>query len=361
MINYKTSESVSIGHPDKMADYISDSIVDAYLAQDRDSHVGVETLLKGNTVVLAGEIKSSAKVDDEAVVREAVKHLNYDGRGFGFDSSCKIINLISQQSPDIALGVDKGGAGDQGIMYGYATNETKDYMPLEIDIANKLIQKEQGFIAQNPLYGADAKCQVTVKYDDNTPVNISTIIFSQLHSDKISEEQVSRDIIKYVIDPILQDCKLYENTKLLINPTGKFTIGGPVADAGVTGRKLVVDAYGGGIPIGGGAYCSKDPSKVDRSAAYMARCVAKNIVSMKMADKCLIGVSYAIGVKEPISISVDCFGTSYVLMKEIKQFVKSFSFVPDDIINYLHLKNIKYAPTNITKPYGNDLYPWEMI
>lgn len=361
MIKYKTSESVSIGHPDKMADYISDSIVDAYLAQDNNSHTGVETLLKNNTVILAGEIKSSAKIDNETIVREAIKNLNYDNRGFGFDSNCKIIDLISQQSPDIALGVDKGGAGDQGIMYGYATDETLSYMPLEIDIANKLIQKEQDFVLQNPVYGADAKCQVTVKYIDGIPEKISNLIFSQLHSDKLSEEQVKKDVMEKIINPVLQDHPLFKETNLLINPTGKFTIGGPTADAGVTGRKIVVDAYGGGIPVGGGAYCGKDPSKVDRSAAYMARHVAKKIVSLKMAKKCLIEVSYAIGIKNPVSIGFDCYGTNTISLNEIDSFIHSFDFSPNEIISYLHLKDIKYAETNITKPYGNNIYSWEIV
>ena len=305
MKQYFTSESVTEGHPDKLCDLISDSILDECLKQDKESRVAVETFASGNTITIAGQITSRAELNVENLVRKVIKEIGYDNEKLDMDyRTCKIDVNITKQSPDIAMGVDTGGAGDQGIMFGYASNETENYMPLAIDTAHKLAKRLAEVRKEKiiPYLRPDGKVQVTVEYENDKPKRIETILISTQHNDGISQEQIKEDIKENVINYIVPKTMIDENTKIYVNPTGRFVIGGPLGDTGLTGRKIIVDTYGGYARHGGGAFSGKDASKVDRSAAYMLRHIAKNIVANGYADKCEIQVSYAIGMKEPLSI-----------------------------------------------------------
>ena len=311
-----TSESVTEGHPDKIADQISDAILDACLKEDPHSRVACETLTATGLVVIAGEITTKAYVDFQSLVRGVVASIGYDNALYGFDSNtCAVISSINKQSGDIAMGVDTGGAGDQGMMFGYATNENADYMPTPISLAHKLCQqlttvRKNGTL---PYLRPDGKSQVTVEYDENhKPVRIDAVVISSQHSETVSTEELRADILKHVIQAALPAEMLDEDTKYHINPTGRFVIGGPMGDTGLTGRKIIVDTYGGMGRHGGGAFSGKDPTKVDRSACYMARHIAKNIVAAGLADRCEVQLAYAIGVAEPVSVLVDTFGTAKI-------------------------------------------------
>ena len=367
-----TSESVGEGHPDKMADQISDAILDAIIVQDRNCRVAVETLVKTGLVVLAGEITTSAEVDYEAIARKTIERIGYNHSDLGFDHlSCKVISAISKQSPDIAMGVDrdnkeKQGAGDQGLMFGYAINETKELMPATIQIAHDLVKKHSEVRNSGAIewLRPDAKSQVTINFNNGKPKNIDTVVLSTQHDDNIDMEEIHQNVLEHIIKPILPDELVTEETRYLINPTGSFVIGGPVGDCGLTGRKIIVDTYGGMARHGGGAFSGKDPSKVDRSAAYAARYVAKNIVAAGLADRCEIQVSYAIGVAEPTSIRIKTFGTEKIQEKQIIQLVhNNFDLTPFGIMSMLDLLKPIYEKTAAYGHFGreNDDFPWEKI
>ena len=316
-----TSESVTEGHPDKIADQISDAILDACLEQDRYSRVACETLTATGLVVIAGEITTKAYVDFQSLVRGVVSAIGYDNALYGFDSNtCAVISTINKQSGDIAMGVDTGGAGDQGMMFGYATNETPEYMPMAISLAHKLVQRlsqarKTGLL---PYLRPDGKSQVTVEYDEaGKPVRVDAVVISTQHAETVSNEELRADILKHVIQATIPANLLDADTKYHINPTGRFVIGGPMGDTGLTGRKIIVDTYGGMGRHGGGAFSGKDPTKVDRSAAYMARYIAKNVVAAGLADRCEVQLAYAIGVAEPVSVLVDTFGTGKIAARTI--------------------------------------------
>ena len=369
-----TSESVSAGHPDKVCDQISDAILDAYLSADPESRVACETMIKNNLVFVAGEITSIAKPDIEKIVRKTILEIGYNDDSLGFNgSNCEIKNLLSQQSPDIAQGVNEGegesheqGAGDQGIMFGYACNETDSLMPLPIDLAHRLVKKQTELMRSNELswLRPDAKSQVSVIYenDGKTIKGLSAIVLSTQHSESISQEEIKDLVMKKIISPIVPREWMLESTKIYINPTGKFVIGGPVGDCGLTGRKIIVDTYGGMARHGGGAFSGKDPSKVDRSAAYAARYVAKNIVAAGLADYCEIQVSYAIGVAEPTSININTFDSEKISKEKLYELVdKHFDLRPKSIIEMLNLKNISYLPTAAFGHFGRSDgdFSWE--
>jgi len=369
-----TSESVSAGHPDKVCDQISDAILDAYLSADPESRVACETMIKNNLVFIAGEITSIAKPDIEKIVRKTILEIGYNDDSLGFNgSNCEIKNLLSQQSPDIAQGVNEGegesheqGAGDQGLMFGYACNETDSLMPLPIDLAHRLVKKQTELMRSNELswLRPDAKSQVSVIYenDGKTIKGLSAIVLSTQHSESISQEEIKDLVMKKIISPIVPREWMLESTKIYINPTGKFVIGGPVGDCGLTGRKIIVDTYGGMARHGGGAFSGKDPSKVDRSAAYAARYVAKNIVAAGLADYCEIQVSYAIGVAEPTSININTFDSEKISKEKLYELVdKHFDLRPKSIIEMLNLKNISYLPTAAFGHFGRSDgdFSWE--
>ena len=369
-----TSESVSAGHPDKVCDQISDAILDAYLSADPESRVACETMIKNNLVFVAGEITSIAKPDIEKIVRKTILEIGYNDNSLGFNgSNCEIKNLLSQQSPDIAQGVNEGegesheqGAGDQGLMFGYACNETDSLMPLPIDLAHRLVKKQTELMRSNELswLRPDAKSQVSVIYenDGKTIKGLSAIVLSTQHSESISQEEIKDLVMKKIISPIVPREWMLESTKIYINPTGKFVIGGPVGDCGLTGRKIIVDTYGGMARHGGGAFSGKDPSKVDRSAAYAARYVAKNIVAAGLADYCEIQVSYAIGVAEPTSININTFDSEKISKEKLYELVdKHFDLRPKSIIEMLNLKNISYLPTAAFGHFGRSDgdFSWE--
>ncbi len=365
MKKYFTSESVTEGHPDKLADLISDSILDECLKQDENSRVAVETFVSGNTVTIAGQITSKAKFNIEDIVRNIIKKIGYDNENLDMDyRTCKINVDITKQSPDIAMGVDTGGAGDQGIMFGYASNETENYMPYAIDMAHKLARRlaevrKEGII---PYLRPDGKVQVTVEYEDDKPRRIETILISTQHNEEIEQSRIKQDVIKKVINEIVPSNMIDENTKIYVNPTGKFVIGGPLGDTGLTGRKIIVDTYGGYSRHGGGAFSGKDPSKVDRSATYMLRHIAKNIVANGYADKCEIQVSYAIGMKEPLSIYINTFGTGKKSDEDLVELIKSkFDLTPNGIIEYLDLRKPIYTRTTNYGHFGKDNLSWEEI
>ena len=362
---YFTSESVTEGHPDKLADLISDTILDECLKQDRDSRVAVETFVSGNTVTIAGQITSKAKLNIEDLVRSTIKEIGYDNESLDMDyRTCKIYVNITKQSPDIALGVDIGGAGDQGIMFGYASNETKNYMPYAIDMAHKLSKRLAEVRKKRiiPYLRPDGKTQVTVEYEDDKPKRIETILISTQHNADVEQEELKKDVIKNVINEVVPPNIMDENTKIYINPTGRFVIGGPLGDTGLTGRKIIVDTYGGYARHGGGAFSGKDSSKVDRSAAYMLRHIAKNIVANGYADKCEIQVSYAIGMEKPLSIYVDTFGTGKKTNEELVEIIKSkFDLRPKAIIDYLGLKEPIFTKTTNYGHFGKDELPWEKL
>lgn len=369
-----TSESVSAGHPDKVCDQISDAILDAYLSADPESRVACETMIKNNLVFVAGEITSITKPDIEKIVRKTILEIGYNDDSLGFNgSNCEIKNLLSQQSPDIAQGVNEGegesheqGAGDQGLMFGYACNETDSLMPLPIDLAHRLVKKQTELMRSNELswLRPDAKSQVSVIYenDGKTIKGLSAIVLSTQHSESISQEEIKDLVMKKIISPIVPREWMLESTKIYINPTGKFVIGGPVGDCGLTGRKIIVDTYGGMARHGGGAFSGKDPSKVDRSAAYAARYVAKNIVAAGLADYCEIQVSYAIGVAEPTSININTFDSEKISKEKLYELVdKHFDLRPKNIIEMLNLKNISYLPTAAFGHFGRSDgdFSWE--
>ena len=362
---YFTSESVTEGHPDKLCDYISDTILDECLKQDKNSRVAIETFAANNTITIAGQITSTARIKIGEIVRERIKEIGFDDAETDIDyRTCKINADITKQSPDIALGVDVGGAGDQGIMFGYACDETENYMPYAIDMAHKL-SKRLTDVRKNkdiPYLRPDGKTQVTVEYEDDKPKRIEAILISTQHLDTVSNEEIRKDIIEKVIKNVVPENMIDENTKIYINPTGRFVIGGPLGDTGLTGRKIIVDTYGGYARHGGGCFSGKDASKVDRSAAYMLRHIAKNIVANGYAKKCEIQVSYAIGMKEPLSICVNTFGTSKISEEELVDIIKNkFDLTPDGIIEYLDLKQPIYTKTTNYGHFGKPELPWEKI
>jgi S-adenosylmethionine synthetase len=352
-----TSESVTEGHPDKIADQISDAILDACLEQDPFSRVACETLTCTGLVVIAGEITTQAYVDFQSLVRGTVASIGYDNALYGFDSNtCSVISTINKQSGDIAMGVDTGGAGDQGMMFGYATNETEELMPTPISLAHKLTQRLTE-VRKNGLMSylrPDGKSQVTVEYDENgKPARIDAVVISSQHSEAISNDELHADVLKHVIQAVLPAKWLDEHTKYHINPTGRFVIGGPMGDTGLTGRKIIVDTYGGMGRHGGGAFSGKDPTKVDRSAAYMARHIAKNIVAAGLADKAEVELAYAIGVAEPVSVLVETFGTGKISEAALTSLVrKNFSLTPKGIIESLNLRRPIYQQTAAYGHFG---------
>ena len=358
-----TSESVSEGHPDKLADQISDAVLDGILAQDPRARVACETFLKTGAVIVGGEITTSAWVDLEELIRGVVVDVGYDSSSVGFDGrTCSVINMIGKQSPDIAMGVDREkpeeqGAGDQGLMFGYAANETPELMPAPIYYAHRLMEQQTRVRKQanNPLgwLRPDAKSQVTLRYEDGKPVAIDAVVLSTQHDEAVSLDELRAEVMEHIIAPVLPPEWLHANTLYHINPTGKFVVGGPVGDAGLTGRKIIVDTYGGMARHGGGAFSGKDPSKVDRSATYAARYVAKNVVAAGLADKCEIQLSYAIGVAEPTSISVTTFGTAKVPETRIEELVRQhFDLRPYGILKMLDLLHPMYRQTASLGHFG---------
>lgn len=372
-----TSESVTEGHPDKLCDYISDSILDSYLAKDKNARVACETVAGKGEIYITGEITSTANVDIEQVVRDTIKEVGYADSEYDIDyRTCKIYINLSKQSTDIALGVDKSledkegkdveseGAGDQGFMFGYACDETEELMPLPISLAHKLskrlteVRKEKIIDYLRP----DGKTQVTVEYDGEKPVRVDTIVVSTQHLPDVDMNVLKKDIIEKVIKPIVPANLLDENTKYFINPTGRFVIGGPLGDSGLTGRKIIVDTYGGAARHGGGAFSGKDPTKVDRSASYMARHIAKNIVANGYAKKCEIQIAYSIGVAKPVSIYVNTYGTNIISEEKlIEKINKTFDLTPRGIINYLDLQRPIYRQTTNYGHFGKKDLPWEKI
>jgi S-adenosylmethionine synthetase len=361
-----TSESVTEGHPDKIADQVSDAILDACLEQDPYSRVAAETLTATGLVVIAGEITTKAYVDFQSLVRGVIASIGYNNALYGFDSNtCAVISTINKQSGDIAQGVDTGGAGDQGMMFGYASNETPELMPAAISLAHKLTRRltevrKSGKLAY---LRPDGKSQVTVEYDANgKPARIDAVVISSQHSESVGNEELRADILKHVIQAVLPAAWLDENTKYHINPTGRFVIGGPMGDTGLTGRKIIVDTYGGAGRHGGGAFSGKDPTKVDRSAAYMARYIAKNVVAAGLADKAEVQLAYAIGVAEPVSVRVDTFGTGKVGEAKLTELVrKNFSLTPKGIIESLNLRRPIYQKTAAYGHFGRTEpeFTWE--
>ena len=356
-----TSESVSEGHPDKVADQISDAIVDALLKEDRESRIAVETLVKTGLVMVAGEVRTNAWVDIEEIVRKVVTDIGYDSSELGFDgNTCAVLNGIGKQSADIAVGVDEAenkdlGAGDQGLMFGYATNETDSYMPAPIHYAHELVRKQAEVrkSGQLPFLRPDAKSQLTFRYQDGKIVGVDAVVLSTQHDEDVALADLQAAVRKDIIEEVIPSEWLHSDTLYHINPTGRFVIGGPVGDCGLTGRKIIVDTYGGMARHGGGAFSGKDPSKVDRSAAYAARYVAKNIVAAGLADRCEIQVSYAIGVAEPTSISVETFGTEKIARTKIVELVREhFDLRPRGLIEMLGLKRPIYQPTAAYGHFG---------
>jgi len=361
-----TSESVTEGHPDKIADQVSDAILDACLEQDPYSRVAAETLTATGLVVIAGEITTKAYVDFQSLVRGVVASIGYDNALYGFDSNtCAVISSINKQSGDIAQGVDTGGAGDQGMMFGFATNETPELMPAPISLAHKLT-RQLSIVRKNgklPYLRPDGKSQVTVEYDENgKPARIDAVVISSQHSETVGNEELHADVLKHVIQAVLPSKLLDEHTKYHINPTGRFVIGGPMGDTGLTGRKIIVDTYGGAGRHGGGAFSGKDPTKVDRSAAYMARYIAKNIVAAGLADKAEVQLAYAIGVAEPVSVLVETFGTGKISQTKLTELVrKNFSLTPKAIIESLNLRRPIYKQTAAYGHFGRSEpeFTWE--
>jgi len=359
-----TSESVTEGHPDKIADHISDAILDAILEQDPTARVACETLVTTGLAVVAGEITTTAKVNYKQIIRETIEEIGYNNAEFGYDSNtCSVMDAIGTQSPDISQGVDHGGAGDQGLMFGYACNETPELMPMPIQMAHNLTRKlsevrRDGTI---PYLRPDGKSQVSIEYRDGQPFRVEAVVISS-QTDETDIETIREDILEKVIKPVIPAILLDDDTKYHINPTGRFVVGGPMGDAGVTGRKIIVDTYGGYAPHGGGAFSGKDPTKVDRSAAYMARYIAKNIVASGLADKCTVQLAYAIGVAEPVSVLVDSHGTGTIEDDRISDIVKqNFELTPKGIIEMLDLRRPIYKATARFGHFGrkNDEFSWE--
>ncbi|MEJ1966947.1 MAG: methionine adenosyltransferase [Gammaproteobacteria bacterium] len=365
-----TSESVSEGHPDKMADAISDAVVDAVIAQDKRARIAVETLVKTGVAIVAGELTTTASVEFEALIRKTILEIGYDSSDMGYDgASVGVINIIGKQSPDIAQGVDrkdekKQGAGDQGLMFGFATNETDVLMPAPIALAHRLVKKQADVRKKGKLsfLRPDAKSQVTLRYEDDKPVGIEAVVLSTQHSDDISTKALREAVMEEILKPVLPTKWIDKRTKYHINPTGRFVVGGPVGDCGLTGRKIIVDTYGGYARHGGGAFSGKDPSKVDRSAAYAARYVAKNIVAAGLAEKCEVQVSYAIGVAEPTSIMIETFGTSRLSRERLTQLVRAhFDLTPYGLREMLDLARPIYRKTAAYGHFGRTEpeFTWE--
>lgn len=377
MRKFFTSESVTEGHPDKLCDYISDSVLDAYLENDENSRVALETIASKGEIYLTGEITSKANVDIESIVRNTIKEIGYDSEEAGIDyKTCNIRINISKQSTDIAMGVDNAletrnknveaaeGAGDQGMMFGFACDETKELMPLAIMLAHKLAKRLEIVRKEKIIEGLrpDGKVQVTVEYEGDEPIRVDTIVVSAQHVQEKNIEELRKEIIENVIKAVVPAELLDSDTKYLVNPTGRFVIGGPYGDSGLTGRKIIVDTYGGYARNGGGAFSGKDATKVDRSATYMARFIAKNIVANKLARKCEIQISYAIGVAKPVSIYVETFGTNTIPEDEILKIIdEKFDLTPSGIINYLDLKRPIYKQTTNYGHFGKENLAWEKV
>jgi S-adenosylmethionine synthetase len=360
-----TSESVSEGHPDKVADQISDAILDAYLKQDPNSKVACECLITTGQLIIAGEITSTASVDAVSIAKEVIRDIGYTNSEYGFDcNTAAYINLLHQQSPEINHSVIDGGAGDQGLMFGYATNETKELMPLPIILAHKIMERQSELRKNGTLEWLlpDAKSQVTVRYENEVPVAIDTVVVSTQHKANVTQETIRREVINQIILPVINEYIKDSKPEFLINPSGSFTIGGPHGDTGLTGRKIIVDTYGGSCPHGGGAFSGKDPSKVDRSAAYAARYVAKHIVASGLADRCTVQLSYAIGVAEPTSIYVNTHGTGKTdddsIIAKIR---KVFDLTPNGITKMLNLRQPIYLKTASYGHFGRNGFPWEEL
>jgi S-adenosylmethionine synthetase len=360
-----TSESVTEGHPDKISDQISDAILDAILAQDQTARVACETLVTTGLVVIAGEITTKAVVDFSKVARETIREIGYTRAKFGFDcDTCSVLSAVGTQSPDIAIGVDTGGAGDQGLMFGFACNETPELMPMPIQLAHKLTKRlaETRKSGDLPYLRPDGKSQVTIEYRDGRPFRAEAIVISSQHDQNVSNEHLRAEIIEKIIKPTISPELLDKNTKYHINPTGRFVTGGPQGDAGLTGRKIIVDTYGGYAPHGGGAFSGKDPTKVDRSAAYVARYAAKNIVAAGLAEKCLVQLAYAIGVAEPVSVLVDTGGTGLLHESRLAELIREhFRLTPKGIIEDLRLRRPIYKETAAYGHFGRETetFTWE--
>jgi S-adenosylmethionine synthetase len=365
-----TSESVSEGHPDKVSDAISDGVLDAIYKLDPNARVACETFVTTGLVLVGGEITTTAYIDVQEVVRRTVKNIGYTSAEYKFDSeSCSVLNAIHSQSPDIAMGVDTGGAGDQGIMFGYACDQTPELMPMPIVYAHQLVKKLADVRKRNngimPYLRPDAKSQVTIEYDDQkNPVRVDTVVISTQHDGDAKQKKIKEDVLKYIIKPVIPAKYLDKKTKYFVNPTGRFEIGGPHGDSGLTGRKIIVDTYGGWAPHGGGAFSGKDPSKVDRSATYAARHIAKNVVAAKLAKECLVQLAYAIGVAEPVSIYVDTKGTGKIPDTEISAMIKKeVDLTPKGIINRLKLRRPIYQKTAAYGHFGRKEkeFTWEHL
>ncbi len=358
-----TSESVTEGHPDKISDQISDAILDAILAQDSTARVACETLVTTGLAVVAGEITTTANINHQKIIRDTINEIGYNDARFGYDgNTCSVINALGTQSPDIAQGVDTGGAGDQGLMFGFACNETPELMPMPIQLAHNLTKKlsEVRRNGQLPYLRPDGKSQVSVEYRDGKPYRVDAVVISSQHAEEVTNEQLHAEILEQVIKAVVPANLLDENTKYHINPTGKFVVGGPMGDAGLTGRKIIVDTYGGYAPHGGGAFSGKDPTKVDRSAAYMARYIAKNIVAAGLADKVTVQLAYAIGVAEPVSVLIDTHDTGKVDESLLSDAVrKNFSLNPKGIIEMLDLRRPIYKATAAFGHFGREGFSWE--
>jgi len=362
-----TSESVTEGHPDKIADQISDAVLDEVMKQDPQGRVACETLVTTGLAVVAGEITTSAHIDYDDLVRTTIQGVGYDDARFGYDSqTCAVMCTVKRQSPDIAMGVDTGGAGDQGLMFGFASDETPELMPMPIQLAHQLTFKlsEVRKSKKVDFLRPDGKSQVTIEYRNGKPARVDTVVISTQHSDKVSNDDLRNAILEHVIKPVVPANMLDKNTKYYINPTGRFVIGGPMGDAGLTGRKIIVDTYGGYSRHGGGAFSGKDPSKVDRSACYMARYIAKNVVAAGLASKAEVQLAYAIGVAEPVSVMVDTFGTANVAEEKITEIVReNFKLTPKGIIEALDLRKPIYKATAAYGHFGRTGpgFTWEKI
>jgi S-adenosylmethionine synthetase len=358
-----TSESVTEGHPDKVCDQISDAILDAIYDKDPNGRVACEAMVTTGLAIVAGEITTSCYVEIPKIVRQTIKEIGYTDAVYGFDyHTCGVISAVQEQSPDIALGVDTGGAGDQGLMFGYATDETKEMMPLPINLAHKLTRRLAEVRKKDILkyLRPDGKSQVTVEYDEKGPKRIDSVVISAHHDRKTKMQQIKRDIKKFVIDAVAPKAMMDKNTVIYVNPTGRFEVGGPQGDTGVTGRKIIVDTYGGVGSHGGGCFSGKDPSKVDRSASYMARYMAKNVVAAKLAKKCEIQIAYAIGVAEPVSLNVDTKGTGKISNNKIQKLLwENFDLTPRGIIGQLKLRRPIYKQTAAYGHFGRNSFTWE--